>query len=143
VTHLRSPFHYIRALIVREDPVADVDEEILFHIDSRAALLVAEGMSPQEARRVAKKRFGDAGRIREECRMINSKRKRARDRAEWLLSLWQDVRYSLRTLSKRPLFTCVVVVTLALGIGGTTGIFSLANWLVLRPVPGVQDPARV
>ncbi|MCH7490405.1 MAG: ABC transporter permease [Gemmatimonadetes bacterium] len=132
---LRAPLHYIRALIVREDPVADVDEEIQFHIDSRAALLAADGMSPQDALRTARRRFGNVQHIREECRMMNFRRKRASDRAEWLSSLWQDVRFGVRSLRKNPAFTIIVVVSIVLGIGATTALFSVVNRVVLNTLP--------
>ena len=79
---LRAPLHYIRALIVREDPVADGDEEIQFHIDSRTAMLAAGGRSPQEALRRARRRCGKGQHIREEWRRIDFGRERTSGRAE-------------------------------------------------------------
>lgn len=66
----------------------------------------------------------------------------ARDRRGWLDPSGQDVRYALRTLAKRPGFTSVIVVTLSLGIGANTAIFTLVNEIVLRPLP-IGEPSKV
>ncbi|HEV2617897.1 MAG TPA: ABC transporter permease [Candidatus Acidoferrales bacterium] len=95
---------------------------------------VARGMSTEEARRAAHVKLGNTTRIREEIYEMNS--------IGWLETLWQDVHYGMRMLRKNPGFTIVAVLTLALGIGANTAIFSLVDCLVLRPLP-VERPGEV
>jgi len=75
--------------------------------------------------------------------MINFKHKRAGDRALLFEAFWQDLKFGVRALAKRPLFTGIAILTLSLGVGATTAVFSLANWLLLRPVPGVDTEAEL
>jgi len=109
----------------------DFAEEIRSNIALETDRFIAEGMSPEEARRAALRAFGNATRTRE--RFYQSRR------LSWLDDLHRDVRYACQTLVRNPGFTTVAVLTLALGIGATTAIFSLLDAVMLRPLP-VHEP---
>src|SRR5204862_3887999 len=77
------------------------------------------------------------------CRLIDRHSRDQERRASMLTDLRQDLAYGLRQFRRNPGFAAVAILTLALGMGATTTIFTLANWALLRPVPGVADPANV
>jgi predicted permease len=117
---------------------SDVDEELRFHLDMRVAEYTARGMSPAEARRLAERRFGDEQKARAECITIDENAVRAMSRGASLVSLGQDIRYAARLLRRQAATASLAVICLALGIGATTAMFSVADALLIRPLPFVN-----
>jgi putative ABC transport system permease protein len=105
----------------------ELSEELRFHIEQQTATNVAAGMPPEEARRQATLQLGGAEGVKAYCREER--------RGFWLESVWMDVRYAARVLRKSPGFTAVAVLTLALGIGGTSSVFSVVDRILFRSLP--------
>jgi putative ABC transport system permease protein len=120
----------------------EVDDELAFHVEMRTRELVDGGMSPADARDNAIRRFGDIDRVNNICRAIGRQRNTEMHRTEYLSELRQDLTFACRQLLINPGFTFVAVLTLALGIGATTAIFSAVESVVLRPLP-FPDPERI
>jgi len=120
----------------------EVDAELEFHLAMRRRELIARGMSEEDARKAAIERFGDLKRARQECRAIGHQREQRMRLLQYLSELRQDAAFSVRQMIGTPGFSLVAILTLALGIGATTAIFSAVNAVVLRPLPVAEpDPS--
>ncbi|HEY7405309.1 MAG TPA: ABC transporter permease [Candidatus Angelobacter sp.] len=106
-------------------------EELSAYLEIETAENIAKGMSPAEASSAAHRKLGNTVQVREEIYRMNS--------LGFVETLWQDLRYGARMLRKNPGFTFIAVITLALGIGANTAIFSMVDWLMFQQLP-VQDP---
>lgn len=125
----------IKALLKRRQLDRDLEDELNFHLAMREENLQAEGLSPAAARYASRRRFGNQTSLKEACREMWS--------FAWVENLGQDIRYAARTLRKNPGFTAVVMVTIALGIGASTAVFSVVDPLLFRRLPYPKDDQLV
>ncbi|HEY4305459.1 MAG TPA: ABC transporter permease [Gemmatimonadaceae bacterium] len=125
------------------DSLADeVADEIRFHVLTRTEALIAGGVEPAEAYRRALEQFGDVDALSRECITLDEERTAMTRRANYLDELRQDVAYGLRVFSRKPAFAAVVILTLALGLGANTAIFTLIDAVLLRALP-VSHPEQL
>jgi len=118
----------------RPNIAEDVDDELRFHIEMRVREFVARGMSEEDARRAVENRLGDVDAARSECIELGKVRETHARNADFVDGLRSDVRYALRSLGRAPGWTAVALLTIALGVGATTSVFSVADALLVRPV---------
>jgi predicted permease len=114
---------------------SDIDDEFQFHLEMRVAELEARGLAPERAHAEAMRRFGDVSDAKEYCRTMDERFTHEEQRRAWFAELGSDIRFAARQLRHSPVFAILAIVTLALGIGATTSIFSVVNRLVLDPIP--------
>src|ERR1044071_6843624 len=120
-----------RALTHKAEMDEELDEEMRFHLERDIEHNIRDGMSAEDARYAALRSFGGVDQSKEECRSARG--------VGFIENIVRDITYGVRVLRKNYAFTIVVVLTLALGIGANTAIFSFANGILLRPLPYPQS----
>jgi putative ABC transport system permease protein len=125
---------WLQRLLRRKQLEEQLEKELRFHLEQHTADLMTRGHDPAEARRQARIALGGEEQVKESCRAARGTR--------WLEDLWQDASYALRTLRKKPGFAAVALLTLALGSGATTVMFTVINGVLLKPL-SYPEPERL
>jgi putative ABC transport system permease protein len=122
----------------RRDVGNDVDDEIAFHLETRVQELIERGWTPEAARREASRQFGDVATAADYCRRLDEDREKSMRMRDWFAELWQDAFYALRLLYRQPGLSTVALLTIAIGIGAATVVFSVVYASLLAPLPYAQ-----
>lgn len=117
----------LRTLCGRSSVERELDRELAFHLDQQVEENIALGMPPADAYAAVKRSMGGLSQIQEECRDMR--------RTNQMETIWNDLKYAVRTLGRTPGFTIIIVLTLALSIGANSAIFSVIQGVLLRPLP--------
>ncbi len=131
----KIPFWRRYARLLGPDPVADVKDELRFHLEAKTDDLIRSGWTPDRARREAERQFGDVRAVQHIGEKLGEKMERRRRFNDYLVECNRDVRYTLRNLRNNPGFAAIAILVLALGIGVNVAVFSVVNTLLLRPLP--------
>ncbi len=140
---IKDRYHALRTLVRRGQLEADVAEELEFHLAMRTDEYIAQGLSPEAAREKALARFGSVRTYQEQTRGIDAGMARQRRRTELWDVVRRETRQALRSLSRTPAFTLMAVLTLALGLGATTALYSVVDAVMLRPLPYAEPEQLV
>jgi putative ABC transport system permease protein len=120
----------------------EIEKELEFHIAMRVKDLVARGRSLEDAQRIAATELGDTTGVVDECKTIGRRRERQMNRSRIFDEMMQDIAFAFRLLRRRPMFATLAILTIALGIGAATSIFSVVDGVLLRALP-FNDPSRL
>src|SRR5215510_9520048 len=131
MTRLRIFLHRLLGLFLKRNLERELEEKIRSHFEMQIEDNLKQGMSLEEAQRAARLSFGGVAQVKEAYQ--------DQSRLRWIEDLWQDLRFGARMLLKTPGFTLMAVLTLSLGIGANTAIFSVVNMFLFRPLP-VERP---
>ncbi len=121
---------------VRDDGIdREVEDEIAFHLESRARELMSRGQTEEVARRTAEAEFGDVRAARRELAAVDRRRRRRERVLGWLAAAGRDLRHAVRSLRRSPAFTLAAVLTLAIGVGSTVAMYAVVDGVLRRPLP--------